>query len=275
MPTETSFGVGAKKRSVRTAHTVVYGTDSVTTGFEVTNGNVKTSLSFPASPSSGTITLTYILTNPRASSASIQMEYSTDGVVFSTGTSAGGDDGTSPLTTSANGTSHTFKWDTVTDLGIDFKETVFIRIKAFDLPGQLGDTESSELHKIIVDNSPLAPTIVSPTEGFFSKDETQTFTFIIPNPNQGNSNLHFKIDIDAVNTFDSNVLKVFESRLDQTGWEYDSDGAGSWVNIPHNGVPIITTPALIGNQARFTVQTTDKLSGGKLFWKVVAGGITS
>lgn len=272
---DTGFGETAKKRSRRTARSVIYGDLSTSIDFDVTFGNVLPSLQAPTD-TSGDITLTYTLKSIDSLTASILAEYSKNGgTTWNTATSAGGDDGISPLTSSPAGTSHTFEWDTVVDVGIDFFGTVLVRVRAFDLPGQGGDFIGSEEHKLTVDNAPLAGTIVSPASGDFNKIETPTFVFTIADPNQGNSDLHVKLEIDVVDSFDSGSLVTFESRLDQVGWEYDSDGAGAWVAIPHDGIPIIATPALIGNQARYTIQTEDKLTQGEKHVRVTFGGVTS
>ena len=115
---ETGFGGGATEEATRTAENVEYGALSSEISWEVTDSNTLCSLSDPTD-GSGDITLTYTLKNDSSTTSSIRVEYSLDGSTWSTATSAGGDDGTTSLTTSAAGTSHTFIWDTVTDLGKD------------------------------------------------------------------------------------------------------------------------------------------------------------
>ncbi len=272
---ETGFGKAATRRKTKTAETVVYGVETAAEDFEVSQANIKCVLTKPTDLA-GDILLAYTLEDDRAQTASITPQYSTDnGTTFSTMTDQGGGDGTTGLTTSAAGTAHTFEWDTVTDLGIDFKADVIIRIKAFDQNTLRGDFEFSENHKIAIDNAPLISTLVSPINGFFDKIETPTFVFTISNPGEGNSDMHVKLEIDIDDSFATNSLQTFESRNDQIGWEYDSDGAGSWVTFPSSGIPVVATPALIGNQARFTIQTGDRLSKATFFWRVTFGGVTS
>lgn len=281
MATETGFGRGAKKRTVRTPKTVVYGVVTASTAFEVAQANVRCVLTKP-SDVIGDITLTYSLKNPRANTASIRPQYSKDGgITFSTMTSAGGDDGVNSLTTSSGGTSHTFKWNTVTNLGIDFKGAVEIRIQAFDLASQGGDFEFSEQHKLNIDNAPLVSTLVSPISSFFDKNETPLLIFIIPNPSEGNSDMHAKLELDSDSGFNSSELQIIESRNDQTGWEYDANdtynastkSGGKWLAFPAGGIPIIATAALIGNHARYRIQTPNKLLLRSWNWRITFGGV--
>ena len=269
---ETGFGGAATRRKKRTAETVVYGVETAAEDFEVSQANVKCVLTKPTDLI-GDILLAYTLEDDRAQTASIIPQYSTDGgTTFSTMTDQGGGDGTTGLTTSITGQSHTFEWDTVTDLGLDFKGDVLIRIKAFDQDTLLGDFEFSAEHKLQIDNAPLISSLVSPIDGFFDKNETPTFVFLLPDPSAGNSAMHVKLEIDIDTSFLSDALITFESRLDQVGWEYDSDGAGAWLPIPAPGIPSGST---VGRQVRFTVQTPEKLSKATLFWRVTFGGVTS
>lgn len=275
MPTETGFGTTTTDT---TPVSVIEGDVSSTRTLEITNGDCKVILS-SSSGTSGDITFTYTLENDRAGNGSIKPEYDSTSSGMSSAsemTQGTGGDAKTPLTTSAAGTSHTFVWDTTTDLGKDFVGTVWVRITAYDRIGQIGDTMLSGVLKINVDNAPGAPTLVSPTDDFFDKNETPQFVWTIPDPIEGNSNMHFKLELDPTGEFDDNSgdIITFESRLDQTGWEYDSDGASSWVTIPHGGVPIITDPTLIGNQCRLTIQTEDRLDSKSFVWRCVAAVVT-
>ena len=270
MASETSWSGETTKKTPRE---VVYGDNSSVNSYEVTEGNCKVRI-ISYNGTSGDITFTYVLENDREDNASILAEYSTTGIdgTWAAATSAGGDDGTDDLTTSAEGTSHTYIWNTVTDLGVDYKGDAYFRITAYDRTNQIGSTVVSQSQKISVDNSPEAPTLVSPTDGYFDKDETPTFIFTIPDPRAGNSRLHFKIEIAQDQNFER-IAYTFESRLDQAGWVYDSTGSGGWVPIPFDGIDIPSDPSLIGNQVKFTVQTEDRLAIGTYYWRVVAGGV--
>ena len=124
-----------------------------------------------------------------------------------------------------------------------------------------------------INTAPEAPSLIYPANGDFGKLETTEFIFTIPDPRAGNSKLHFKVELDTVSTFDSSNLVTFESRFDQTGWYYDSTGSGDWVSIPVDGVDIPGVPALIGNQAKFRLQTEDKLTHTFYYWRAVALGV--
>ena len=273
--TETSFGTATTKS---TAVAVTYGGASSSRSLRVTRGNCLPSVTSPSGDQSGDVSVSYFLEDDRAGTASIVPEYSTDeGSTWSTATKGTGGDATDNLTTSATspGQSHTFVWDTVTNLGIGFFGDALFRIRAYDQASLLGSYEASTEVQVRVDNVPAAMTLVSPADGYFDKDETPVFVGTIPNPVAGNSRLHFKLEVDTDSDFGSPT--VFESRLSQTGWEYDSDGAGAWTVVPATGVPIPTDPTLIGNQVRYTIQTTDKLDRDTYNWRMTAGdtGLTS
>lgn len=279
-PTESDFGQGAHKKSRRTAHSVIYGDVSDTVDFEVTVGNTLVDLSTPtADPLDGDITFTYSLKNIYSDTSSINFQYSADGgTTWSDGTKGTGGDAETSLTTSKAGTSHTFVWDTVTDLGIDFKGNVVVRILGYDQDNQLGDFTSSVEIKLFIDNAPDSVSFTFPVSADFFKEENQQYTFPIADPNQGNSDLHVKLEVDTEEEFNSQgglPLRVFESRLDQNGWEYDSDDAGAYVNIPHDGIPVSSDGTLVGNTCRFTTPTEDRLSVGSYHCRVTFGGVTS
>lgn len=61
------------------------------------------------------------------------------------------------------------------------------------------------------------------------------------------SPMHFNLQLDTVNTFDSGSLRDIRSDLDQTGWAFwDGD---SWEPVPAGGVD----ESYAGNEARYTV----------------------
>lgn len=273
MSPETGFGGAAQTRQQQTAKSVVYGAQSDITTLQVVDGNTLAELSDPTD-GSGDITLTYTLKNYTSQTSSIKVEYSEDGETYSEATSAGGDDGNTGLTTSSAGTEHTFIWDTTTDLGKSAKTRVDIRIKAFDQDNYNGAISISNIHTVTVDNSPLAPSIVSPASLAFDKNQTPTFVFTIPNPVEGDSDMHFKLELDTDQGFASGDLKTFESRNDPIGWEYYDDT--NWIDFPSDGsgVPVISDNTLIGNQARYTVQTEDHLTVGLWYWRVTAAEVT-
>lgn len=251
---------------------VTYGDASSSRTIRITRGNCIPAISVPSGEQTGQVTITYTLWDLRAGTASIIAEYSTDnGSTWNQATEGSGSDGTNNLSTSATapGQSHTFVWDTVTDLGVAWSADIVFRIRAYDQPNWLGSYEVSNSATIRVDNAPGAPGIVSPADSYFTKDQTPTFTGTIPDPVAGGGKLHFKLEIDTDPSFGSPT--VFESRLDQTGWEYDSTGTGNWVDLPQGGVDVVSDPTLIGNQVRYTIQTTDRLSRAIYYWRMTAG----
>lgn len=87
------------------------------------------------------------------------------------------------------------------------------------------------------------PVWVTPLNAATGVNSGEPLVFTIPDALQ---DMHFIIEYDKVNTFDSVDLKQHNSYLDQTGWEYWDDD--SWEPIPASGVPT----AAIGNNARYT-----------------------
>lgn len=268
MPTETSLGASQQRIL---AYSVNYGTPSTSRQLETTFGNCKVTLS-SSSGTSDEITFTYTLEDDREATASIKPEYSTDGgATWSEGTKGATGDNKTGLTTSAAGTSHTFVWDTVTDLGIDAKQDILFRIRAYDQNNYLGSYLTSATLKVSVDNAPAQVVLVSPTDGYFDKEQTPTFVWTIADMVGGDSKAHFKIEF-ADNANFSNAT-VFESRNDQTGWQYDATGSGGWTDVPAAGVDIPSTPALVGRQARYTIQQENAFGLGTQYWRVTQGGV--
>lgn len=87
------------------------------------------------------------------------------------------------------------------------------------------------------------PTWVSPADTASISTGSEPLVFVMPN---SVSAMHFELQIDTVNTFDSGDLQIFKSWLDQTNWEYWNGSA--WTAWPAGGVDT----AYIGNQARYT-----------------------
>ncbi len=270
---ETGF---TSSTAITTPVVVEYGDEPTELDLEITNGDTKAEITTPSESSgelSGDISIVFTLTNAESEVSSIKPQYSIDGgTTYNDMTDAGGSsEGKIGLTSSPAGVSHTFIWDSPTDLGLDHRGGMNIKIVAYDGDVYKGDVMTSNVEKIIVNNAPTAPTLVSPIGDYFRKDETPQFVFTIPNPRAGNSKVHFKLQLDLVNTFNSDDLIEFESRNTQAGWEYQ-DESSNWINIPHAGVDIPTTPALIGNNARFTIQTEDKIAINEYKWRVLCGG---
>ena len=265
-------GFSSTKTKV-TATDVEYGAVPSERQLEITKGNTKVSISSDPTPSSDEITIAYTLENDEAETSSIKVEYSITGLggTYLTCTEKSGGSGLLNKTTSAGGTSGTFIWESGTDVGANWKGDVHIRITVYDRDNHKGSKMFSEEYKHFIDNSPSAPVIVSPVDNYFRKYQTPEFQFTIPNPNAINSKLHFKVEFDIQNSFDTSDLITFESRNDQDGWSYH-DGT-DWQPIPPAGVDVPGTPALIGNNVRFKVPTHEKLTRRIYYWRPVAAGV--
>lgn len=111
-------------------------------------------------------------------------------------------------------------------------------------------------------NAPEQPVWVSPADTA-TVTATPVLVFTIPSGPAGN--YHFHMEIDTAATFDTGNLRSLRSHADQTGWEYDSTGAGGWVAVPQAGV----ASTFAGNQARYTVQ--NGLSNGTWYRRVRVG----
>ncbi len=85
----------------------------------------------------------YWLTDMESDTLSIVAEYSRDGLNFSQGSKAGGGDPTSGLTSSPDGISHSFIWDSRADLDDMDYETVYFRITPFDTDVGTSSTTSA------------------------------------------------------------------------------------------------------------------------------------
>lgn len=82
---------------------------------------------------------------------------------------------------------------------------------------------------------------VSPTHGS-SGNSTPLLVFKMP---AGSGNMHFTIEIDSVNTFNSGDLIRVRSSASQTNWEYFNGSV--WAAFPSSGIP----QTYAGNQARY------------------------
>jgi hypothetical protein len=275
--TDTAFSLGDTKTS---AKTVTYGDVSASKSFEVTSGNCKVSIvsllgeGLTTTDYWGDVIINYTLTDERSGAASLKPLYCTTGQTgtFSEMTDAGGtSDGKNNLTTSPTGTAHDFLWNTVTDLGIDYKGNVWIKLRAYDRPSLIGDIMDSGINQINIDNAPDAPIITTPTDGFFDKNTTPQIVMIIPDMKAGNSDAHFKIELSTVADF-ATVAATYQSAVDQTGWEYSSDA--TWLSIPATGVPISGDGTLVGESVRYTIQTEDELTIGNKYIRAYAGGVS-
>ncbi|MCX7702595.1 MAG: hypothetical protein N2234_00610 [Planctomycetota bacterium] len=117
----------------------------------------------PVSPANGPITITYTLADTEGDICSITVEYSTDGgVTYEEATGGTGGDGTSGLSSSHTGESHTFVWDSFTDLGYAYYTNVKVRITPADTKsGGWGESEAFEVNN---NEAPIAQVNTPTTE---------------------------------------------------------------------------------------------------------------
>jgi len=134
------------------------GTAGSTTSFTVDNDTLPSvEITTPEDPVSGDVTIEYALSDAESDNCSIVVEYSEDGgTTWETATAGTGGDGTTGLTSSPDGTDHTYVWDSLTDLGTVYDTDVQFRITPTDTDGE-GDTATSG--NFTVDNDAL-PTVV-------------------------------------------------------------------------------------------------------------------
>lgn len=76
-------------------------------------------------------------------------------------------------------------------------------------------------------------------------DSTPAFEFTIPAI--GVNPVHFELQLDKLPVFNTGSYRLYDSSVDQTGWEYFN--GTSWVSVSPTGVAATYT----GNLARFTV----------------------
>ncbi|MFX0181951.1 MAG: hypothetical protein ACFE95_02615 [Candidatus Hodarchaeota archaeon] len=281
--TETSPTITTE---IKTGKEIVYGTASSSITLEVPQGDVKITITaivdddannhFAGASLVGDVTVTYTLTSYKSTAASIDIEYCSDyGGSYSNCTRQGSEgDAETPLTVDQNGESHTFVWDTSTDLGKYFKGFIYLRIKAYDRLNCNGDFNLSQTVLLSINNTPSTPTISQPTTATFDKDQTPEVIFDIPDPEGGYGSLHFKIEMDTDSTFGSSNLKIWESRNSQHRecFYYDS-GGGTFVVVPEAGVDIAGDPTLIGNDVKFIPPADDALSKGTWYIRATAGDV--
>ena len=104
------------------------------------------------------------------------------------------------------------------------------------------------------------PILVTPIDTGSSSSEV-VFVWEIPT-NSGNKNIHSRIEIDSVDTFDSGDL-IVKNTVQDNNFEYDN---GGFIAYPVAGV----TSIYYGEQARLTIT----LTAGTWYWRI-RGEVTS
>lgn len=277
MTTETGF---TSATAQKTAKTVQYGSFSDSIAFTIEHSNVRVNISAVVDDDAnawvdgdelvGDLTVTYTLTSDEITTGSIDIEYSfTFDGAYSNCTRKGSEgEATTPLAVSSGGTSHTYVWDTATDLGDHYLGPIYIRIRGFDRAGMGGDFSTSNIIKLSINNAPAAPTLTAPTDGNFGKDTTLELQWAITDPVAGNAFTHFKVEADTDTTFNTSNKKTWESRLSQDRLYFYYNDGSNWVAVPDTGIDIASTPALIGNGVKFIIPTEDRLERGKWNFRV-------
>ncbi len=187
-------------------------------------GNAKVSaISAPTKGSTqrGTaITITFTLQSYVVTACSVQIKYSTDGVTWNNATITGAVTG---LTVSEAGTSHTKTWNSVTDLGSNNSwANVQIGITCDDASGGGGaDDRLAKSDYFIVDNLPVAPSVLEPPDGEFQKDLLQNIEFSISSSDPGSDKLYPQIRADMTTSFNSSKLVTKNSQDGITHLRFD------------------------------------------------------
>ena len=85
----------------------------------------------PASPQSGHVAISYVLSCDAALTASLAVRYSTDGgAAWTTATMGAGGDGLRDLATSPTGIRHTYRWNSLADIGCATTVSARLRLEA-------------------------------------------------------------------------------------------------------------------------------------------------
>ena len=265
--TETAF---SETDSITSPVSVVYGDYSDSIAVELTTGDTKVVIG-SITGTYGDITITYTLEDDRLGTASVKPMYATS----SSGAFAEMTESTDPesegrtgLTTSATGEAHVFIWNTIPDIGAAYKSSVWIKIRAYDRDNFIGDIMESATQTHDVDNAPLSCVISLPTTGYFTKDTQLEIRGTITDTVAGYSDEHIKIQIATDANFDT-IEKTFESRIGGGQWDY-YDGA-NWIEIPADGIPVSSTPALIGKSWRFIPDSEEELTTGNKWIRAAIG----
>ena len=107
--------------------------------------------------------------------------------------------------------------------------------------------------------APPVPVWTTPADTV-SMSATPALAFTIP---ALGSAMHFNMQLDTSNAFNTGDLRNIDSFIDQTGWEYWN--GSTWTAFPAGGV----SQSYAGNDARYTVSTS--LSINTWYRRVRAG----
>jgi hypothetical protein len=198
----------------------------------------------------GSITLTYKLLSYESDAATLEGQFSEDGgSTWATATLSGGD-GTTALTSSPTGVTHTILWDSYTDCGTsEYQTDVKVRLRAQDAEGDWGAYETSA--EFIIYNRPAVPTVVNSDGRTWDKDTTPVFQAIIPSLRGGTVGFPeiYIYESDGSTLVSGYPKKAVESIV---GWERET-ALNTWIALTPAGIPSAGINGVL--RMRYTVQT--------------------
>ncbi len=210
----------------------------------------------------GVVELSFIMKNPRgykASLASFQFynDYASEWVPASLDAVQYVSLGGFPL--SGKFEKVIIRWDCASDLRI-MKAFQNVRFAvAFNDREELVGTET-ELREYTIPEVDFTiqdePRVIRP----HSNDPYLIFEFLNPKSIR-DALLHFKLEVDTVDTFDSQNLVSFSSFDDQTGWQYVLNGA--WTALPSEGLS-----GLQFWKFKFEDASLTALTGGDYYFRI-------
>ncbi len=210
----------------------------------------------------GIVELSFIMKNPRGYKASLTTfqfynEYAAEWVPASLDAVQYVSLGGFPLTGKFERV--IIRWDCASDLRI---MKVFQNVRfavAFNDREELIGTET-ELREYTIPEIDFTiqdePRIIKP----HSNDPYLIFEFVNPKSIR-DALLHFKLEVDTVDTFDSQELIMFNSYDDQTGWKYDVNGV--WTNLIPEGLS-----GLSYWKFKFEDASLTALTGGDYYFRI-------
>jgi hypothetical protein len=215
----------------------------------------------PSSPQSGNVTISYSLTDVQSDICSVVVEYSPDGgTTWKTATAGSGGDGTTGLTSSASGQSHTFVWASGSDIVRANNANVRLRIVPSDAAVGLAGTSGvfavnndREPTDILLSNASVAENQSAVTTvGTLSTsdpDVGDTFTYSLVAGTGGADNDLFAIDgnvLKTAATFDYEARTGYSVRIrstDQGGMYTEKVFAIEVVDVNESPSAAVTTPS--------------------------------
>lgn len=254
----------AESAIMSTLPDIDYGLESDNLDREVTGGNVKidstTGLVLSGNTATeatnaetwyyGAVTITYKLLSYESDAATLEGQFSEDGGgTWATATLTGGD-GTTALTSSPTGVTHTITWDSYTDAGTSESQSdVKVRLRAQDAEGDWGPYQTSA--EFIVYNRPAVPAVLNADSRTWDEDTTPVFMAIIPAIRGGVREFPeiYIYESDGTTLVSGYPKKSVES---VAGWEYETD-TDTWVALTVAGIPAASIDGV--NRMRYTVQT--------------------